>query len=69
MTKEKDTEGQDMNEQCTGCPWLDEPKKQCRRTPPRFCSLDEAAGARPVPEILATTDKRNEPAVPIHRAA
>jgi hypothetical protein len=36
-----------MNEQCAGCPWLDEPKKQCRRTPPRFCSVDETVKAKP----------------------
>jgi hypothetical protein len=53
-----------MNEQCAGCPWLDEPKKQCRRTPPRFCSLDEAAHARPVQEI-----RQDEPQTKIHRAA
>jgi hypothetical protein len=58
-----------MNEQCAGCPWLDEPKKQCRRTPPRFCSVDEAANARPVQEILPPAEKRDESQTKIHRAA
>ena len=52
-----------MNEQCAGCPWLDEPKKQCRRTPPRFCSVDEAAKAKPA------TGHEDEPQEKIHRAA
>ena len=58
-----------MNEQCAGCPWLDEPKKQCRRTPPRFCSVDEAVKAKPVPEIAPAPDKRDESRTKIHRAA
>ncbi len=58
-----------MNEQCTGCPWLDEPKKQCRRTPPRFCSVDEAMKAKPTPEIIPAAAPRDEPQAKIHRAA
>jgi hypothetical protein len=58
-----------MNEQCAGCPWLDEPKEQCRRTPPRFCSVDEAVSPRPAPEIVPGPDKRNEAPAKIHRAA
>ena len=42
-----------MNEQCAGCPWFDEPKKQCRRTPPRFCSLDEP-GSKPAGKTIPT---------------
>ncbi len=49
-----------MNEQCTGCPWLDEPKKRCQRTPPRFCSVDEATPVKAVPEIVPASDKRDE---------
>jgi hypothetical protein len=58
-----------MNEQCAGCPWLDEPKKQCRRTPPRFCSMDEAATVRPAPEVVPVPDRRDETPAKIHRAA
>jgi hypothetical protein len=58
-----------MNEQCAGCPWLDEPKKQCRRTSPRFCSVDEVAKAKPVQEIAPAPDERDEPPTKIHRAA
>ncbi len=58
-----------MNEQCTGCPWLDEPKKRCQRTPPRFCSVDEAAPVKAVPEIVPASDKRDETQTKIHRAA
>jgi hypothetical protein len=58
-----------MNEQCTDCPWLDEPKKQCRRTPPRFCSMDEAAKAKPAPEILPAAGPPDEIPPKIHRAA
>ncbi len=58
-----------MNEQCTGCPWLDEPKKQCRRTPPRFCSVDEATPVKAVPEIVPASEKQDEARPKIHRAA
>jgi hypothetical protein len=58
-----------MNEQCAGCPWLDEPKKQCRRTPPRFCSVDEAAKAKPTPETRPAVGPRDEVPPKIHRAA
>jgi hypothetical protein len=64
-----DKEGQQMNEQCVGCPWLDEPKKQCLRTPPRFCSLDGTAAVRPAPEIVPAADKREEASTAIPRAA
>lgn len=58
-----------MNEQCAGCPWLDEPKKQCRRTSPRFCSVDEAAKAKLAPEIVPAAESRDEAQTKIHRAA
>ena len=58
-----------MNEQCAGCPWLDGPKKQCRRTPPRFCSMDEAINVRPAPEIVPAPDKQDKAPAKIHRAA
>jgi len=58
-----------MNEQCTGCPWLDETKKQCRRTPPRFCSVDDTAGARPAPERPTTPERRDDSQTKVHRAA
>jgi hypothetical protein len=58
-----------MNEQCAGCPWLDEQKKQCRRTPPRFCSLDESSNVRPVQEIVPAVDKSDKSQTKIHRAA
>jgi hypothetical protein len=50
-----------MNEQCAGCPWLDEPKKQCRRTPPRFCSLDESDSKRSGPEKQGAGDTGMHP--------
>jgi len=58
-----------MNEQCAGCPWLDQPKKQCRRTPPRFCAVDEALRAKPAPEVVPAPDKHDESRTKIHRAA
>jgi len=58
-----------MNEQCAGCPWLDEPKKQCRRTPPRFCSVDETTNARPTPQIVPAPTTPDEASAQIHRAA
>jgi hypothetical protein len=58
-----------MNEQCAGCPWLDEPKKQCRRTPPRFCSVDESSNGKPASEVLPATDKPDKSQAKIHRAA
>jgi hypothetical protein len=36
-----------MGEQCKGCPWLDEQKKQCRRSAPRFCLMDKFERAEP----------------------
>jgi hypothetical protein len=58
-----------MNEQCAGCPWLDVPKKQCRRTAPRFCSVDETITARQTPEIVPAPDKQDKTLAKIHRAA
>jgi hypothetical protein len=58
-----------MNEQCLGCPWLDEQKKQCRRTSPRFCSVDELNYAKPLQEVLPAVDKPDEAPTKIHRAA
>lgn len=58
-----------MNEQCAGCPWLDEPKKQCRRTAPRFCSVDEASTAKAVPEVLPVVEKSDKSQTKVHRAA
>jgi hypothetical protein len=58
-----------MNEQCLGCPWLDEQKKQCRRMSPRFCSVDELNYAKPMPEVLPAVDQSNEAPTKIHRAA
>jgi hypothetical protein len=46
-----------MNEQCAGCPWLDEQKGQCRRTPPRFCSLDESDN-KPTVKKMPVPDKQ-----------
>jgi hypothetical protein len=40
-----------MGEQCKGCPWLDEQKKQCRRSAPRFCLMDKFDRAEPAPEL------------------
>jgi hypothetical protein len=58
-----------MNEQCAGCPWLDEPKKQCRRTSPRFCSVDEASTTKPVPEVLPVVEQPDKSQTKVHRAA
>jgi hypothetical protein len=58
-----------MNEQCTGCPWLDVPKKKCQRTAPRFCSVDEALNARSAPEIVPVPDQQDPTPAKIHRAA
>jgi hypothetical protein len=46
-----------MNEQCAGCPWLDESKKQCRRTPPRFCSIDDADNQPAMKKIPAPAEE------------
>jgi hypothetical protein len=64
-----DKEGQQMNEQCAGCPWLDGPKKQCRRTPPRFCSMDDSANAKPKAENKPAADQQDEASAKIQRAA
>jgi hypothetical protein len=58
-----------MNEQCAGCPWLDGLKKQCQRTPPRFCSVDEVASVKPAQESASAAEKRNEPVAKVQRAA
>lgn len=58
-----------MNEQCAGCPWLDEPKKQCRRTPPRFCSVDDASVTKPVQNVLPVVDDSGKSQTKVHRAA
>jgi hypothetical protein len=47
-----------MNEQCAGCPWLDEPKKQCRRTPPRFCSIDDSDNKPAVKKIPTPAEEK-----------
>jgi len=49
-----------MGDQCKGCPWLDEQKIQCRRTPPRFCTLDTPQNAGPSKELVGAT-RRDEP--------
>ena len=46
-----------MGEQCKGCPWLDEPKTQCRRKPPRFCTLDMPENAGPSKDLLGATQR------------
>ena len=58
-----------MNEQCAGCPWFDEPKKQCRRTPPRFCSLDETDSKPVVKKIAAAGEPESRLQSPDHLAA
>jgi hypothetical protein len=58
-----------MNEQCAGCPWLDEPKKQCRRTSPRFCSVDEANNTKPVQDVLPAAEQPDKSKTKVHRAA
>lgn len=58
-----------MNEQCAGCPWMDELKKQCQRTPPRFCFMDEVNGVKAAPEVRPAADAPRGPASKIHRAA
>ena len=58
-----------MNEQCAGCPWLDEPKKQCRRTAPRFCSVDETSATKPVQEVLPAVEQPDKSQKKVHRAA
>ena len=58
-----------MNESCADCPWWNEQKKQCLRTPPRFCSMDESEPARPALKAAVTAPKQAEPATKIHRAA
>lgn len=46
-----------MPEQCKGCPWLDEPRSQCRRKAPRFCTLDTSESAGPSKELLGAGQK------------
>jgi hypothetical protein len=49
-----------MNEQCRGCPWLDEQKKECGRRSPKFCLLDRSDAAVSSIEPPRRGDKKNE---------
>lgn len=50
-----------MGEQCKGCPWLDEEKKQCCRKAPRFCLLDQSDSVAKMQESVRTGSGRGEP--------
>ncbi len=52
-----------MDERCIGCPWFDEERQECTRTPPRFCEVDRSI---PPPEAevkasLPTASQTQEP--------
>jgi hypothetical protein len=49
-----------MGNQCQGCPWLDEQKTQCRRTPPRFCTLDTPESDGSSKELLGATRREGQ---------
>ncbi len=49
-----------MGEQCKGCPWLDEQKKQCRRRAPKFCLLDRTDSAKSVRDVLRSAEADSE---------